>query len=129
MNWRTYLQSPGALRPTSPLGDPTYNAAIDAQFYGQLAVASVEGLRDQVMVQRKQLGELTVLVSQLVTMLSASGVIGVEELVARTEKQLAEVAAAHLEVCAQCGKSVPAAQTQITEVGTVCDRCFAGVQP
>ena len=101
-----------------------------ARFHGDLALESVDALRKQVLAQREQIRELGAMVSVLVKMLSESGSVDDKVLRYRVESQLEELREAarpenQLLACTRCGKQVPAAQTQLTGDGPVCDRCAA----
>lgn len=117
------------IRQRSDINDAAASAA-DARFYGDLALENVEQLRKQVLAQREQLRDLSVLVSVLVKMLADGGQVDDKVLRYRVEAEIdALVDAAkptmRLETCSRCGSKVAAAQTSMTEDGPVCDRCMA----
>src|SRR5262249_14100681 len=106
------------------------HAAADAMFYGDLALKSVEQLRDQVLAQRGQIRDLGVLVGVLVKMLGESNALDPKVLRYRVDAELEERAEAakpqnRMVACTRCGSQVAAARTEMTEDGMVCDVCMA----
>jgi formylmethanofuran dehydrogenase subunit E len=112
--------------------DDAARAAADARFYGDLALSNVEQLRTQVLSQRDQIRDLSVAVAVLVKMLAEAGTVDDKVLRYRVEAELEERLEAsrpenRTTTCIRCKQQVAAARTQVTDDGTVCDRCMAGV--
>jgi formylmethanofuran dehydrogenase subunit E len=114
----------------SVLVSQAHREAHDALFYGNLALHNVDALRMQVVAQREQIRDLSVLVSVLVKMLGETSVVDPAVLKYRVEAVIEErVEAAKPEnrkvACHRCGKQVLAARTEMTGDGAVCDVCMA----
>ena len=121
------------------LSDAAGNA--DAALYqGQVALDNIAQLRKQLLAQRDQITELSVVVGVLVKLLAESG--GVDETVVRYRTEAAlDAMAAEAEArgkqaaaarqaepqqrCVRCDRSVPAREINITAEGNTCDRCMA----
>lgn len=117
-------------RQRSDINDAAREAA-DARFYGDLALSNVEQLRTQVLSQRDQIRDLSIAMTVLVKMLAEAGTVDDKVLRYRVEAELEErLEAARPQnravTCLRCKQELPAAQTQMTDEGTVCDRCMAG---
>jgi hypothetical protein len=107
-------------------------AAGEARYFGALALDTIEQLRKQVLSQRDEIRDLSIAISVLVKMLSEHGTVDDKVLRYRVEAALEERIEASQVMptvaCVQCQNLVPAAQTQLTAFGAVCDRCATGVK-
>jgi len=106
------------------------HTAHDALFYGELALKNVDQLRDQVLARRSQIRDLGVLVATLVKMLGEANVLDPKVVRYRVDAELEERAEAakpanRMVACTRCRNQVPAARTEMTEDGMVCDLCMA----
>jgi septal ring factor EnvC (AmiA/AmiB activator) len=123
--------------------------ALDVAQSAQRQVArAIEDLQQQITAQAELIHTLSSAVSVLAATLRDAGVVDAEVLEARFEAALinaeeeaaARAAAARAKeaagkargitakaTCAKCGIVVPANQTVMTERGTICDRCDAGL--
>jgi formylmethanofuran dehydrogenase subunit E len=112
------------------LASQAHREAHDAMFYGGLALHNVDLLRAQVLTQREQIRDLSVLVGVLVKMLGETSVVDPAVLKYRVQAVIEErIEAAKPEnrkvECRRCRKLVVAANTEMTADGAVCDVCMA----
>jgi hypothetical protein len=104
------------------------DAALDQ---GNMLGATIGGLQQRVNAQAREIETLRALIGVLARVLRDTGVVDADVLDYRLEaalEEVAEQAAAPAQVtCLRCGKLFPQQQTTLTEMGTMCDRCAAGV--
>lgn len=82
--------------------------------------------------QSRQLQRMAATIDVLTELLIETGGIDKGELSSRVLSRVKQIEAAETEEtrkgptaqCSRCSTSVPASRTQITELGTVCDRCY-----
>ncbi len=110
--------------------DHAQKVAGDALFDGELALTSIDQVRDVLAAQQRQIIELSCTVRTLIKMLGEAGGVDAEVLRYRIEADVDETLDAmqpqnQQVTCMRCRMVVPGSRTMLTGSGPVCDTCTA----